>query len=137
MDENTVTWGQLIHLSRLLERIVEVRAAFAPFCATVRAREELLEDPQVWRRLSALWRPCQERLDLLLDVAVPRPDWAVELDGLRRELEGGVLDEAHSPAALEDAADAFDGACERLLARTVWALRDVVAHLETMTGESV
>jgi len=120
---------RLERISRRLRHLVGLRAALAPFRATLHVLREELQEPEARRRLLALWRPCQEQLDLLLDDARHSQDWAVRLRLLRQEMEGNLLDEMYSPAALGDLADTFDQACELSLIETERDLRGAVAGL--------
>jgi hypothetical protein len=121
MSEYATEDEHLRQIARRLEEIVALRAAFAPFLATLRARSDRLHQAGEWRQLLPLWRPCQARVDCLLDAA-----GAASLHILRQEMEDTLVEEAHHPAALVDLAGAFDQACEDLLLRAVQELKDAV-----------
>ncbi len=97
---------------RRLRSLLGLRAAIAPF----RAALEVEEDPaEGVRHLLALWRPCQDRLDRVLDVVGSDLPQAVRLRAVGWEIEGHLLDEAQDRAGLADAADALAQVCEALL----------------------
>jgi len=115
---------RLEEIDRRLHRLLALRAALAPFRAALRADEQ---GPGERRHLLALWRPCQERMDLLLDATPEALHLAVQLRLLRREVEGHLLDEVPSPTALADAAEALEQVCEGLL---LWVARDLRKAVE-------
>jgi len=109
--------ARLARIARHLHHAMDLRAALAPFQITLHQLEEQGQEPDGRRQILTLWRPCQERLDRLLEVAQPQPDWVHQLRLLRQEMEDNLLDQAYSPLALIDLTDAFDEACEILLLR--------------------
>ncbi|HEC33556.1 MAG TPA: hypothetical protein ENI37_02430 [Chloroflexi bacterium] len=135
MSEETPAQAQpqvrLEVISRCFQRLIGLRAALAPFRATLQTLAERVQEPEGRRQLLALWRPCQERLDLLLDTA---PKNAVRIHLLRQEVEDNLLDEVYSPVALTDLMDAFDQACEALLLEIGEDLRETVAALQEATA---
>lgn len=138
MSEDTAAQAlpqrRLREISRRLQHLLALRAAFTPFQATIWAQGERLHEPGGRRQLLVLWRPCQERLDLLLDTAAHRPAWAAHLHLLRQEVEDSLLDELCSPIALADLASAFDQACEALLLQVGQDLQEAIAQLDELSG---
>ncbi len=114
-----------------LHRLVRLRAALASFRAALPADGGDAEDR---RRLLTLWRPCQEGVDLLLE-AFPAtfPD-AIRMHLLRHEVEGHLLDEAYSRAALVEAVGALEQVCEVLLVKVERSLREAVEGLDVPPG---
>jgi len=106
---------RLEEIARRLGYLLGLRAALAPFRLTLRALRDQAQRPEGRRQLLALWLPCQERLDLLLDAAGHGAPWAARLRLLRQEVEDSFLDEEYNLAALDDLVDAFEHACETLL----------------------
>lgn len=90
-------------------------AALDVYRATLQMLGEEAREPERRRELLILWRPCQERLDHLLDVLPASGAGPLRL--LRQEIEDGLLDDPLSWPALADALDALSHACETLLNR--------------------
>lgn len=97
-------------VSRLL---LGLRAALDVYRATLQVRDDEDREAERRRELLMLWRPCQERLDQLLDVLPEGSAGPFRL--LRQEIEDGLLDDPPCLLALADALDALDHACEGLL----------------------
>ncbi|MGD1995945.1 MAG: hypothetical protein PVH62_04135 [Anaerolineae bacterium] len=116
-------------ISRRLGRLLSLRAALSPFQASLRVLGERAREPDGRRRLLTLWRPCQQRLDLLLDGAPGNSSWAVRLRLLRHEMEDSLIDDVCNPIALSDLTDALDQACEAILLHVQRDLREVVTRL--------
>ena len=111
MDDNPVTENVRPEtVARLLHHTVRLLTALAPFQAAVRALDVGSHTPGARRRLLSMWRPCQARLDLLLDDPAAPADQALRLNLLRQELEDNLLEEVYNIAALTDLADAFEQA---------------------------
>lgn len=94
-----------------LRRLLALRAALTAFVAALSGEQPRVEI----RHLLGLWRLCQERLDLLLEGMPPDDPYQARLRLLAREVEGHLLDERPSAAALRDAADGLEHQCELLL----------------------
>jgi hypothetical protein len=130
----TVPRAGLVEVSSHLRHLLALRAAFAPFCAAVQARGASTVGSEGRRRLLTLWRPCQRRLDALLD-EIPGTMWATRLRLLRQDLESGLREEVYSPHALADLVGAFDHTFESWLLEVERDLRAaLVAMGETMDG---
>lgn len=97
--------------------LIGLRAALHVYRSTLQILGERAQEPDRRRELLTLWRPCQERLDHLLD-GLPAES-AVPLRLLRQEIEDGLLDDPPSLPAIADALDALDHACETLLMKMV------------------
>ena len=95
---------------RHLQSLLGLRAALHVYRTTLQVLGEQARGPDRRRELLTLWRPCQERLDSLLD-ALPAES-AGPLRLLRQEIEDGLLDD---PPSLPAIADALEQACERTL----------------------
>jgi hypothetical protein len=117
--------SHLSQVSRRLNYLVRLRSAFAPFRTAVESLKEPTLETEDRRRLLTLWRPCQRRLDRLLDLGAAGPG----LDPLRQEIEDSLRDEVVSLPALVDLAAAFDQACEALLLRLGEELQVVADHV--------
>lgn len=97
----------------LFRRILGARAALDVF------RTALLVTGEQWLKMDrrvellALWLPCQERLDHLLDALPAGRSGLLRL--LRQEIEDGLLDDSPSLPALVDSLDGLDQAFELLL----------------------
>jgi len=98
---------------RHLQSLLGLRAALHVYRTTLQVLGEQARGPDRRRELLTLWRPCQERLDSLLD-ALPAES-AGPLRLLRQEIEDGLLDDPPSLPAIADALDALEQACERTL----------------------
>lgn len=98
---------------RHLRWLLGLRAALHVYRTTLQVLGDRAREPDQRRGLLILWRPCQERLDSLLD-ALPAES-AGPLRLLRQEIEDGLLDDPPSLPAIADALDALEQACERML----------------------
>ncbi len=125
MSEPTIA-AHLRAIALRLRRLTLLRAALAPFRAALRIDGGGAEGR---RHLLALWRPCQDRFDLLLEVLPSDLPYAVRLHLLRQEVEGHLLDEMYSHTALVEAIDALDQVCEALL---LWVGRDLSRVVERL-----
>jgi hypothetical protein len=105
----------LEEISHRLHHLLGLRAALAPFQVSLETLGEQVLAPEERRQLLALWRPCQEQIDRLLETAPGDRSWVARIRLLRQEVEGNLLDELYSPTALADLAEAFDQTCEILL----------------------
>ncbi|HEY76766.1 MAG TPA: hypothetical protein G4O00_11410 [Thermoflexia bacterium] len=125
MGEPTTT-AYLQTVGLRLRRLTRLRVALAPFHAALWADGEGAEGK---RHLLTLWRPCQDWMDLLLEVLPADLPHAVRLHLLRREVEGHLLDEMYSYAALVEATDALEQVCEALL---LWVEQDLNGVVEQL-----
>lgn len=125
---------RLASISSRLHHLLALRTAFAPFQAAL--KRHISPIPEGWerRQLLSLWRPCQTRLDLLLDHVPLQAEWAIHLDLLRQELEGNLVDDTYSPGALADVASGFEQACEMGLLQLERELRTVVLEGKALGG---
>lgn len=98
---------------RHLRSLTGLRAALHVYRTTLQVLGEQAREPDRRRELLTLWRPCQERLDALLD-ALPAAS-AGPLRLLRQEIEDGLLDDPPSLPAIADALDALEQTCESML----------------------
>ncbi len=98
--------------TRDLQALPGLRAALHVYRTTLQVLGEQAWEPQRRRELLTLWRPCQERLDGLLDALPPKLAGPIRL--LRQEIEDGLLDDPPSLPAIADALDALEQACEDL-----------------------
>lgn len=98
---------------RHLQSLLGLRAALHVYHTTLQVLGAQAWEPDRQRGLLTLWRPCQERLDSLLDT-LPAES-AAPLRLLRQEIEDGLLDDPPSLPAIADALDALEQACERML----------------------
>ncbi len=87
-------------------------AALHVYRTTLQVLGEQAGEPDRRRELLTLWRPCQERLDVLLDTLPAASAGPLRL--LRQEIEDGLLDDPPSLPAIADALDALEQACERM-----------------------
>lgn len=131
MSEPTVA-AHLRAIELRLCRLTLLRAALTPFRAALRIDEEGAEGR---RHLLALWRPCQDGFDLLLEVLPPDLPSAVRLHLLRQEIEGHLLDEVYSHTALVEAIEALEQVCEALLLWVGQELSRVVERLGDPSDE--
>jgi hypothetical protein len=97
---------------RHLQSLLGLRAALHVYRTTLQVLGEQARGPDRRRELLTLWRPCQERLDGLLDALPPKSAGPLRL--LRQEIEDGLLDDPPSLPAIADALDALEQACEAL-----------------------
>ncbi|MGB9872182.1 MAG: hypothetical protein ACPLYD_11030 [Anaerolineae bacterium] len=97
---------------RYLPSLLGLRAALHVYRTTLQVLGEQAREPDRRREWLTLWRPCQERLDSLLDT-LPR-EAAGPLRLLRQEIEDGLLDDPPCLPAIADALDALEQACESL-----------------------
>jgi hypothetical protein len=125
--------SRLEAVSACLHHLLGFRAALACFGDSLQTLGDKVQDPMGRRHLLALWRPCQERLDLLLEAVVQCGSWSSRLTTLRHEVEDTLIDEAYNPAALIDLAAAFEQACEGLLIQVEMDLRQTVAGLDEVS----
>ena len=125
---------ELEQVSRRLTDLLRFRSALAPFRAAVDSLGDAAPQPEERRQLLTLWRPCQRRLDRLLDAIAAEAGRGAGLDPLRQEVEDSLRDEVISVAALVELTAAFDQACEALLFRLGEDLRAAVAHED---GQSI
>jgi len=102
--------------TRDLQALPGLRAALHVYRTTLQVLGEQAWEPQRRRELLTLWRPCQERLDGLLDALPPKLAGPLRL--LRQEIEDGLLDDPPSLPVIADALDALEQACETL--RLTW-----------------
>jgi uncharacterized membrane protein YccC len=98
---------------RHLQPLLGLRAALHVYRITLQVLGEQARDSDQRRELLTLWRPCQERLDSLLDTLSAASAGPLRL--LRQEIEDGLLDDPPSLPAIADALDALEQICERLL----------------------
>lgn len=120
--------GELVQIGRCLAELLRFRSAFAPFLAAVDSLGNGAPEPEERRQLLALWRPCQRRLDQLLDTGADCG--APSLDPLRQAVEDSLRDEVISAPALVELAAAFDQAGEALLLRLGEDLGAAVAEID-------
>lgn len=121
---------QLEGISHRLHNLIGLRAALAPFRSSIHILEEPSQDADARRRLLALWRPCQARLDLLLDSPLTDSVWNGHLRLLRQEMEDTLMDEVYSFRALTELTEALDQACEGVLLEVDRDLQGLVAQLD-------
>lgn len=119
---------RLAQVSRCLNHLLQLRSAFAPFRAAVESTRPHTLELEDRRQVLTLWRPCQRRLDRLLDTA-PTCETTV-LDPLRQEIEDSLRDEVISTPALVELTRALDQTCEALLLRLGENLRAMVGRME-------
>lgn len=124
--------AQLQEVGHRFHHLLALRAALASFRITLQALGPAVQEPEGRRQALASWRPCQERLDRLLDRATEGQDWAYQMRLLRQDVEDTLLDEVYHPAALADLTEAFDQACEVLLLRLD---RDLGEAIQAITAE--
>lgn len=98
---------------RHLQSLAGLCAALHVYRTTLQVLGEQAREPDRRRELLILWRPCQERLDALLDTLPAAPAGPFRL--LRQEIEDGLLDDPPSLPAIADALDALEQACEHML----------------------
>ena len=125
--------SRLEAVSACLHHLVSFRAALACFGDSLRALGDRVQDPIGRRHLLALWRPCQERLDQLLEAVVLCDPWSSRLTVLRHEVEDTLIDEAYSSAALIDLVAGLEQACEGLLIQVELDLRQAVTELSEVS----
>ncbi len=116
-------------VSRLLRALLYLRSALTPFQADLQALACAAEE-DVRPSLLMLWRPCQERIDQLLDVAPPGIPWAVQLRLLGQEMADSLIDEIHNLTALLELTQALEEAAEVGLLEAERALEAAVRELE-------
>lgn len=139
-------WQELHHA------LHELLTAFSPFHANLRALGDAQAGPADGRALLQGWRPCQTRVDRLVDFersvehihiphrqgreAASRPDWGTRIAVLRREVEDRLIEEAWSTEGLLDLADEFNQTCEsylgfsdRELSSTIEKMQRAYTHL--------
>ena len=119
---------ELEQVSRRLTDLLRFRSALAPFRAAVDSLGDAAPQPEERRQLLTLWRPCQRRLDRLLDSG--GDCGAARLDPLRQAVEDSLRDEVISMPALVELAAAFDQAGEALLLRLGEDLRVAVTEMD-------
>jgi len=126
LQAHMVEWEECHHL------LHEVLSAFSPFHAHLASLREDGLSTAGRQVLLQNWRPCQERLDVLVDfteriVHIGSPlqrenrglrgePWAIEIVALQRLLEDTLKENDPSPENLLELADAFNSACHRHLA---------------------
>lgn len=120
-------------ISRLLRALLYLRAALTPFRADLQALAGAAE-ADVHTPLLMLWRPCQERIDQLLDVAPEGATWAAQVRLLGQEMADNLIDEAHSPTALLELTQALEETAEVGLLEVEQALEAAVRGLEFEGG---
>lgn len=98
---------------RHLQSLPGLCAALHVYRTTLQVLGEQAREPDRRRELLTLWRPCQERLDSLLDTLPEASAGPLRL--LRQEIEDGLLDDPPCLSALADALDALQQACEHML----------------------
>lgn len=98
---------------RHLQSLLGLRAALHVYRTTLQVLGEQAREPDRRRELLTLWRPCQERLDSLLDTLPAESAGPLRL--LRQEIEDGLLDDPPCVPAIADALDALEQACEHML----------------------
>ena len=98
--------------SRYFQALSGLRAALHVYRTTLQVLGEQAWEPERRWELLTLWRPCQERLDQLLDALPPQAAGPLRLR--RQEIEDGLLDDPPSLPAIADALDALEQACESL-----------------------
>ncbi len=98
---------------RRLQSLLGLGAALHVYRTTLQVLGEQALQPDQRRELLTLWRPCQERLDALLDTLPAAAAGPLRL--LRQEIEDGLLDDPPSLSAIADALDALEQACECML----------------------
>nr|BAL56611.1 hypothetical protein HGMM_F41E03C22 [uncultured prokaryote] len=97
---------------RRFRALVGLRSALHVYRTTLQVLGERARETDRRRELLTLWRPCQERLDQLLDTLPAK--WAGPLRLFRQEIEDGLLDDPPCLSAIADALDGLDYACEML-----------------------
>ncbi|MBC7228686.1 MAG: hypothetical protein H5T61_15875 [Thermoflexales bacterium] len=97
---------------RHLQPLLGLCAALHVYRTTLQVLGEQAWEPDRRRELLTLWRPCQERLDALLDVLPAESAGPLRL--LRQEIEDGLLDDPPCLPAITDALDALEQACEQM-----------------------
>ncbi|MCX7855750.1 MAG: hypothetical protein N2556_07235 [Anaerolineae bacterium] len=100
-------------LSRYLQSLLGMCAALHVYRTTLQVLGEQAREPDRRRELLTLWRPCQERLDSLLDTLPAASAGPLRL--LRQEIEDGLLDDPPCLSAIADALDALEQRCESML----------------------
>ncbi len=98
---------------RHLQSLLGLRAALHVYRTTLQVLGEQAREPDRRRELLTLWRPCQERLDSLLDTLPAESAGPLRL--LRQEIEDGLLDDPPCLLAIADALDALEQTCEHML----------------------
>jgi hypothetical protein len=121
---------QVEGISHRLHNLIGLRAALDPFRSSIRILETSSQDAEARRRLLALWRPCQARLDLLLDSLLTDSVWDGRLRLLRQEMEDTLMDEVYSFQALTELTEALDQACEGVLLEIDRDVQGLVAQLD-------
>lgn len=120
-------------ISRLLRALLYLRAALTPFRADLQALAGTATE-DVHPSLLLLWRPCQERIDQLLDVAPEGAAWALQVRLLGQEMADNLIDETHDLAALLELTQALEEATEVGLLEVEQDLEAAVRGLEFEGG---
>ncbi len=136
-------WKELHHL------LHEVLVAFSLFHTRVIPFGEGGFSADERQALLQNWRPCQDRVDMLVDFAeeiehIGRPfrregrelrgeRWVVEIVALQLLLENALKEEHPSPESLLELAEEFNSVCHRHLALTDRKLRAVMDKLQRLS----
>lgn len=149
VSELTALQAQMAEWKELHHLLHELLAAFSPFHARlVLFGENGLNAPEC-QALLQNWRPCQDRVDMLVDFAegvehIGHPferagrelrgeRWAVEIVALQLLFEDTLKEDNPSPASLLELAEEFNSACHRHLALADRKLRIVVDKLQRLS----
>lgn len=116
-------------ISRLLRALLYLRAALTPFRADLQALAGAAAE-NVHPSLLLLWRPCQERIDQLLDAAPEGTAWASQIRLLGQEMADNLIDETHNLVALLELTQALEEAAEVGLLEVEQILGEAVRGLE-------
>jgi len=143
LQAQVVEWKEYHHL------LHEVLTAFSLFHARLISFEEDGFSAAERQALLQNWRPCQGRLDMLVDFAeeidhIGSPfqregrqlrgeRWVVEIVALQLLLEDVLKEDNPSPESLLELGEAFNSACYRHLALTDRELRTVVDKLQQLS----
>lgn len=136
-------WKELHHL------LHELLAAFAPFHAQLTLIGGNGLEASEGQMLLQNWRPCQDRVDMLVDFAaavehIGRPfqqngrelrgeRWVVEIVALQFALEDALKERQPSPGSLLELTETFNSSCQRHLALADRKLRTVVGKLQRLS----
>ena len=144
-QERLEEWATLHHL------LHEILAASAPFEASVAAVTERYELDLTDRRvLMRRWRPCQTRINALVDFCegiehIGRPyqrdahelrgaRYAVDVVAAQLALEDTLQDQQPLVEALAELADEFQTVCHRHLAVADREMQKLVQHLQRLSA---
>lgn len=149
IDELTSLQAQMWEWKELHHLLHELLAAFAPFHAQLTLMEGDGLDASEDQILLQSWRPCQDRVDMLVDFAaaiehIGRPfqqngrklrgeRWVVEIVALQLALEDALKESQPSPSSLLELTETFNSSCQRHLALADRKLRTVVGKLQRLS----